>query len=123
MGSETLSSACYILSDESSIPFYSALMLLIQTNISYKNKYRLFLVPRIFALNRIFKFFHRFIHLFIYMHLLLFFTSKINIFYSYFFSATCFVENLVFAIFLIYIRLHILKNNINKHIHFFKKYK
>jgi len=31
MGSETLSSACYILSDESSIPFYS-------TSNGYKNQ-------------------------------------------------------------------------------------
>jgi len=74
-------------------------MLLIQTNISYKNRHLLILVPRNFALNNIIKFFHRFIHLFIYMHHLLFFTSKINIFHSYYFPATCFFGNLVFSIF------------------------
>jgi len=70
-------------------------MLLIQTNISYKNKHLLFLLPRNFALNKIFKFFHRFIILFIYMHHLLFFTSKINIFHNYFFPPRVFWESFV----------------------------
>jgi len=41
------------------------LLLLIQTNISFKNKHNLFLLPRNFVLNKILKFFHRFTCLFI----------------------------------------------------------
>jgi len=74
-------------------------MLLIQKNISYKSKHLLFLIPRNFVVNKIFKFFHRFIHLFIYMHHLLFFTSKINIFLSYFFPPRVFLGILYFPFF------------------------